>query len=83
MLENYSDVLTESHLKNAVRGKYAQSIADNDTSTVKIIGGHQDRYVTMKTIEVEAIVNNEGQSIIQTTSNRQPGKYKAVIPVRH
>ena len=77
MLDDYSQVLTESHLKSAVRGKYARSLADKDASTVKIIAENEERYVNMKTIEVEAFVNNEGQLTVQVPSNLTEGQYQA------
>ncbi|MFM7906109.1 MAG: hypothetical protein ACKPA9_13390, partial [Microcystis sp.] len=61
VLDDYSDVLTESHFQSAVRGKYARSLGDKDPSTIKIIAKNEERYVNMKTIEVAAFVNNEGQ----------------------
>jgi hypothetical protein len=79
MLDDYSEVLTESHLKSAVRGKYAQSLADKDTSTIKIIAENEERYVNMKTIEVAAFVNNEGQLTVQVPSNLTEGQYQAVL----
>ncbi|MBE9072964.1 hypothetical protein [Microcystis sp. LEGE 08355] len=79
MLDDYSQVLTESHLKNAVRGKYARSLGDKDASTIKIIAENEERYVTMKTIEVAAFVNNEGQLTVQVPSNLKEGQYQAVL----
>jgi hypothetical protein len=79
MLDDYSEVLTESHLKSAVRGKYAQCLADKDTSTVKIIAEDEERFVNMKTIEVEVFVNNEGQLTVQIPSNLKEGQYHAVL----
>jgi hypothetical protein len=79
MLDDYSEVLTESHLKSAVRGKYAQYLGDKDTSTVKIIAENEERYVNIKTIEVEAFVNNEGQLTVQVPSNLKEGQYHAVL----
>jgi hypothetical protein len=79
MLDDYSEVLTESHLKSAVRGKYTQYLADKDTSTVKIIAEDEERFVNMKTIEVEAFVNNEGQLTVQVPSNLKEGQYHAVL----
>jgi hypothetical protein len=79
MLDDYSEVLTKSHLKNAVRGKYARSLAEQDTSPVKIIAENEERYVNMKTIEVEAFVNNEGQLTVQVPSNLKEGQYHAVL----
>ena len=79
MLDDYSEVLTESHLKSAVRGKYARSLADKDAYTVKIIAENEERCVNMKTIEVEAFVNNEGQLTVQVPSNLKEGQYHAVL----
>jgi hypothetical protein len=79
MLDDYSEVLTESNLKSAVRGKYARSLAEQDTSPVKIIAENEERYVNMKTIEVEAFVNNEGQLTVQVPSNLKEGQYQAVL----
>ncbi|CCI20005.1 conserved hypothetical protein [Microcystis aeruginosa PCC 9807] len=79
MLDDYSEVLTESHLKSAVRGKYARSLADKDASTIKIIAENEERYVNMKTIEVAAFVNNEGQLTVQVPSNLKEGQYQAVL----
>jgi hypothetical protein len=79
MLDDYSEVLTESHLKSAVRGKYSQSLANGDSYTVRIMGQNEDRYVNMKTIEVEALVNNEGQLTVQVPSNLKEGQYHAVL----
>lgn len=81
ILDDYSEVLTESHLKSAVRGKYSQSLADNDDSTVKIIAKNKERYVNMKTIEVEVFVNNKGQLTVQVPSNLQEGQYHAVLMI--
>ncbi len=47
MLDDYSEVLTESHLKSAVRGKYARSLGDKDASTIKIIAENEERYVNI------------------------------------
>lgn len=80
MLDDYSEVLTNGHLGKAVRGKYAQS-ANNDSSTVKIKGEDGDRYVKMKTIEVEALVNHEGNLMVQVPSNLKEGQYQAVLIV--
>jgi hypothetical protein len=79
MLDDYSEVLTESHLKNAVKGKYAQSLASGDSSTVEITGQDEDKYVNMKTIEVKAFVNHEGQLTVQVPSNLKEGQYHAVL----
>jgi len=79
MLDDYSEVLTESHLKSSVRGKYARSLADKDAYTVKIIAENEERYANMKTIEVEAFVNNEGQLTVQVPSNLKEGQYHAVL----
>jgi hypothetical protein len=62
-----------------VRGKYARSLADKDASTIKIIAENEERYVNMKTIEVEAFVNNEGQLTVQVPSNLKEGQYQAVL----
>jgi hypothetical protein len=62
-----------------VRGKYAQSLADKDTSSVKIIAENEERYVNMKTIEVAGFVNNEGQLTVQVPSNLKEGQYQAVL----
>ena len=81
MLDDYSDTLTPSDLKKAIRGKYAQSLAESNSSTVKITGKNGDRYVTMKTIEVEALVNNEGQLTIEVPSTLNEGKYHAILMI--
>ena len=45
----------------------------------KIIAENEERYVNMKTIEVEAFVNNEGQLTVQVPSNLKEGQYHAVL----
>ncbi|ACK64713.1 hypothetical protein PCC8801_0625 [Rippkaea orientalis PCC 8801] len=79
MLEDYSEHLTPSHLRKAVRGKYAKALAANSESRVKITGKNRDKYVNMKTVEVEAFVNNEGQLTVKGFSNLPPGNYQAVL----
>ena len=81
MLDDYSELLTNDHLGKAVRGKYAQSV-NIDSSTVKIKDEDGDRYVKMKTIEVEALVNHEGNLTVQLPSNLKEGKYQAVLIVQ-
>ena len=46
---------------------------------MKITGENQNKYFTIKTIEVEAIVNSNGQLMVKTRLNREPGKYKTVL----
>lgn len=79
MLDDYSEQLTPSHLKKAVRGKYAEALVKNNDSIVKITDKNGARYVNMKTLEVEALVNNEGHVTVEVPSSLKTGKYKAVL----
>lgn len=81
MLDDYSDQLTSSDVKKAVRGKYASSLTENNSSFVKITGEKGDRYVTMKTLEVEVLVNSKGQLTIEIPSTLKAGKYHAVLMI--
>ncbi len=76
MLDDYSEVLTDSHLRKPVRGKYSKS---NNFSRVKIISENGDENVRMETIKVEATVNNQHELKVNIPSHLPEGKYKAVL----
>lgn len=61
--------------------KYTKSLANIDSSTVKITGKNGDKYVNMKTLEVEILVNNDGELMLQMPSNLKKGQYKATLIV--
>ena len=78
MLDDYSEVLTNSHLQKAVRGKYSKS---NNSSRVKIMADNEEKNVRMETIKVEATVNNQSELQVNIPSNLPEGRYKAVLIV--
>ena len=75
MLDDYSEVLTDSHLQKAVRAKYKS----NNFSRVKIMGENGDKNVRMETIKVDVAVNNQNELKVKIPSNLPEGKYKAVL----
>ena len=86
LLEDYTEMLKDSDLSKAVRGKYANDSSENNTPIVTITGEDGVRTVTMTTLEVEVIVTATGQLIVETPSKLKPGKYRAALiieePVR-
>lgn len=78
MLDDYSEVLTDSHLQKAITGKYSKS---NNSSIVKIMGENGDKNVNMESIKVEATVNDKSELNVRIPSNLPEGKYKAVLIV--
>lgn len=69
MLDDYSDKLTLSHLKKAVRGKYAKDLAETHDSIIKVTSKNGDKFFHLTTIEVEALVSSEGHLTVEVPSN--------------
>lgn len=76
MLDDYSEVLTDSHLQKAVRGKYNKS---TNSSRIKIMRENAEKNVRMETIKVEATANNQSELKVHIPSNLAEGKYKAIL----
>lgn len=79
ILDDYSDKLTLSNLEKAVRGKYAKDLAENHDSIIKVTAKNGDKFIHLKTIELEALVNSEGHLTLEVPSNLKPGQYHSVL----
>lgn len=67
-------MLDEYEFSKAVRGKYYQRYPrDGQKPLVKITGKDGDRYVTLRTIENQAIITPDAKLTVQVTSDITPG----------
>ncbi|MGK7874019.1 MAG: hypothetical protein AB4426_12115 [Xenococcaceae cyanobacterium] len=79
MLSDYSEILEGYDLSKTARGRYSHPSPQQREPIVKIPSDNGVRYVTMKTIEVEAIVTPDGQLTVEIHSDLKPGKYRAAL----
>ena len=76
MPDDYSELLDEYDFSKAVRGKYHEKYRSYQGKTpVNITSADGDRYVTLRTVKVEAI----GKLTVQLDGDITPGEYRVTL----
>jgi hypothetical protein len=80
MPDDYSELLDGYDFSKAVRGKYHEKyLRSQGKIPVKITSNDGDRYVTLRTVKVEALVTPDGKLTVQLDGDITPGEYRVTL----
>ena len=80
MPEVHSELLEGYDFSKAVRGKYHEEYRSYQGKIpVNITSNDGDRYVTLRTVKVEAIVTPDGKLTVQLDGDITPGEYRVTL----
>jgi nicotinamide riboside kinase len=80
MPDDYSELLDEYDFSKAVRGKYHEKYRSYQGKIpVNITFNDGDRYVTLRTVKVKAIVTPDGKLTVQLDGDITPGEYRVTL----
>lgn len=80
MPDDYSEFIDGYDFSKAVRGKYNEKYRSYQGKIpVNITSNDGDRYVTLRTVKVEAIVTPDGKLTVQLDGDITPGEYRVTL----